>query len=242
MGKFEEALDMVKEALEICQEIYDIRGCAKVHQVYAGLYQAKGDYESALQSAEDMRAQMQLLDDKASEASAVSLLARIQLARDNPPAAVKLAQEAQLLCRRSGDRHAEVQAWVLVSSSLCEHFLQQGQGTIEKRRTKALKPAQEALSMAKRLNSTHLIGHALHQVGTVHMLTGRTSDAVQAANEARSIFYKLGEKSNEGNVVMLIAETHYQAGKEDNAIEKCEEVIEFAKECHDGSLADRAKK
>merc|ERR1740117_2483285 len=188
---------MVKEALEISQEIDDLRGCARAYKVYAGLYRMQGDYESALAAAEDMRAQMKLTGDKAAEASAVTLLARIQLQRDNAPTAVKLANEAQSLCKRSGDRHAECDAWMLVSSTLCEQFLQEGRDKMEKKRAKALKPAQEALSMAKKLNARNLMAHALYQVGTVHMLTGRIGDAMQAANEARTIFYKVGQKGNE---------------------------------------------
>ena len=173
---------------------------------------------------------MQLIGDQAAEAGAVMLLVRIQLARDNTAAAVKFANEAQSLCKRSGDKHAECNAWILLSSSLCEHFLQDGQATMEKKRTKALKPAQEALSMARRLNSSQLVAHALHQVGTVHMLTGRIGDAMQAANEARTIFYKAGDKVNEASVVMLIAETSYAAGKEDSAVEKCEEVVSMCEQ------------
>jgi len=172
----------------------------------------------------------------------VTLLARIQLQRDNAPTAVKLANEAQSLCKRSGDRHAECDAWMLVSSTLCEQFLQEGRDKMEKKRAKALKPAQEALSMAKKLNARNLMAHALYQVGTVHMLTGRIGDAMQAANEARTIFYKVGQKGNEANVVMLIADTLYASGKEDSAVERCEEVIAMANEIGDRNLADRAKK
>jgi len=240
--RYEEALDMVQEAMEIFADIKEERGVARAYRNLAVMYKARGDYESALSAAQNMRDKMILVDDKAAEATAVLLLAEIQTLRDNPTIAVKLANEAQALCKRSGDKMAEVNAWIVVSSAVCESLMQKGQAAMEKGRAKALKPAQEALSMAKKLSCKILIAHALYRVGTVHMLTGRISDAMQAANEARTIFHSKGDRINEVAVVMLMAEVQYSAGREDRTVEIAEEVITMAESIGDSNSADRARK
>jgi len=113
---------------------------------------------------------------------------------------------------------------------------------MEKGRVKAMKPAQEALSMAKKLSSKVLIAHALYQVGTVHTLTGRIGEAMQAANEARSIFHARGDRFNETAVVMLMAETQFAGQKEDRAVQIAEEAIAMAEAIGDVNTISRAKK
>lgn len=240
--RYEDALAMVQEAMDIFEDIKEERGVARCYKNFAVMHKAQGDYESAMSAAQNMRDKMNFLNDKAAESAAALLLAEIQILRDNPTAAMKLANEAQTLCRKSGNKMAEINAWIMVSSALCEVLLQKGQAAMEKSRAKALKPAQEALSMAKKLNNKVLIAHALYQAGTVHMLTGRIGDAMQAANEARAIFHGKGDRFNETVVVMLMAETQYAAGKEDRAVQIAEEVLSMAEPMGHIAMIDRAKK
>merc|ERR1719487_2283840 len=64
-SKPDEALGMVEEALEIFKGIGDLRGCARAYKVYANFFKMKGDLESALRAAEDMRKQLKLTGDQA---------------------------------------------------------------------------------------------------------------------------------------------------------------------------------
>ena len=92
---------MVQEAMDIFEDLKEERGMARCYRNYAIMYKGKGDYESALRSASNMREKMAIVGDKAAEANAALLEAEIQLLRDNPTVAVKLANEAQSLCKRS---------------------------------------------------------------------------------------------------------------------------------------------
>jgi acyl carrier protein len=178
--------------------------------------------------------------DKAAEAHACQIICSIQLDRDNPIEALKLANEAQSLSKKAGDKCMECNAQILVSTSMCAAFSQSGK-SMDKARAKAMRPAQEALMMAKKLNHRVLMAHALQQVATVHSMTGRLGEALQSANEARSIFHAEGDMVNEAHAVMLIAKVQQAAGKEDRAIERLEEVKVLADATGDEKLSQHAQ-
>merc|ERR1719506_3165741 len=53
--RFEEAIAMVNEAMDIFEEIKEERGLARAQRNLAVMYKSRGDYESALMAAEKMR-------------------------------------------------------------------------------------------------------------------------------------------------------------------------------------------
>jgi len=227
--QLEEAFDTIKEAQELFEEMGDKRGKAQAYNLLAELHESAGDLEEALVSAGEMRACLKATGDLVAEAMAAKLLAGLHIKRDNPAEAVKLAGEGQLLCKKAGDKKAQVNMFTLLADAQISLLSQNGQEALEKGRAKALKPAQEALSMARKLGDQGLLGSALYSIGTVHMMTGKIGDAMQAANEARSVFHKLTDKQSETLVVLLIAETQYAKGDNDKAKEKATEALEMAK-------------
>jgi acyl carrier protein len=162
----------------------------------------------------------------------------LHLQRDNPYEAVKLANEGLMLAKKSGDRRMQVTLWTLVATAQIALLTQDGQANLGKQANKALRPAQEALSMAKKLADRELIGSALHTLANVQLRSGKAAEAMANLNEARSIFYKSGNKSWEISVVLLMAETQIAKGMEDKAKELANTALDMARACGE---SDREK-
>jgi len=240
-NKTEEAFGVIAEAAEIFREISDKKGQASACKAEMQIYQNQGKYESALEAATEMREKLKATGDFAEEGAACGLLSRIHLQRDNPAEAVRFACAGQQLCKKAGDKRAEVELWIMVSQAFLEKFAQDGEEEILKHRSKALKPAQEALSIAKRVNDKSLEASALYQLGCVHAATGKIGEAMQAANQARSIFHGRGDVRHEALTVLLIAQTHYTASREEKAILQARHAMTLAKQSGDSELARRAE-
>lgn len=232
-GKLDQAFDLVREAKEIGEDVGDKKVLARAWNMDCELLAATGRLEDALQAAEEMRRCMKDTGDQAKEAEAVGVLLNLHLQRDNPYEAVKLANEGLMLAKKSGDRRVQVTMWTLVATAQIALLTQDGQANLGKQATKALRPAQEALSMAKKLNDRELIGSALHTLANVQLRSGKAVEAMANLNEARSIFYKSGNKSWEISVVLLMAEAQIAKGMDDKAKELANTALDMARSCGD---------
>merc|ERR1711865_474100 len=130
--------------------------------------------------------------------------------------------------------------WTLVANAQVALLSQGDQAAIPKNRNKAVKPAQEAVSLAKKLGDKELVGSALYTMGMVQMMTGKPGDAMAMLNEARSIFYKSGNKSWEIAVALMIAQTQAAKGNEDKAMEMANQALEMARASGDAAQAAEA--
>merc|ERR1719359_2111672 len=107
---------------------------ARSWNLVAELNTARGHLEKALEAAEEMRGCLKSTGDQAEEAKAMAVLCDIHLKRDNPHEAVKLANDAQSIAKRAGDRKMQVSMWTLQANAQATLLTQGNEAAIQKNR------------------------------------------------------------------------------------------------------------
>jgi len=161
------------------------------------------------------------------------VLANIHQAFDRPVEAVKAANEAVILAKQAVYKPFVVEMMLLAVQVNVNLVLRDGAQVSARGVEKALRPAKEAVIVAKATGKKSLISRALFQLGEVHLMSYKLGLAMATAKEALEIFRELGDRVGETAAVILMAETHYAGGRMDKAQETVIEGIGFAQSCGD---------
>jgi len=239
-GHVEDAIGITINALEVFQDAKDKDGEARAHNFLSDYYVEKQDCELAIQEAYQMRSCCHDLGDRVSEADACRVLANICMNFDRHKEGLRAANEALALAKKAMDRKVMVEMMILVSQAWVSMSTSEGPKATEKGHDKSVRPAKEALQLARKLGNKVLLGSALFQLGNVHMLSAHVADAKRLAREAIDIFREIEDKVSEAAATILMAESHFVAAEEDAALDAANQAVALSEEIGDQKKAAHA--
>jgi len=242
--RFDEAYALAEEAQEWFQDARDKEGEGRALNFMAQFHCDKEDYEQAVEKAKEMRECLREFGHKTLEANACRVLCDFHLKFGNPAEAVRAARDGLTLVKKAMDKREIVDYLLLVSNATMELIQKEaGEGAGAKGIEKALRPAKEALTVAKSLSKgkNGQMGSALYQIACVQMLCARANEAMQAVREAVDIFRAVNDKASEASAVVLIAEIHHMSGMQEKALDAAEEGLALAGETADPAIKKRAE-
>lgn len=161
-------------------------------------------------------------------------------------AAVKAANEALVLIRKDQDRSGEVSALLLFSQALAAQAMKEAASAADAARTltrlggKAVKVAQDALKVAKRLGNRHVIADAMYNVSNMQMVAAQFDESLVTADACALSFRELHDKPGEIAAVLLRAEVHSLTGRKEQAKDLAIRAVASAKDCNDAAGELRA--
>jgi len=229
----DQALSLAEEALEISQEMEDLAGEARALGALAETYARREDSDPAVEKALEMRQKAKESGDRLLEASACKVLSNVHQTFERPVEAVRAANEAVALAKKAMYKPAIVDMMLLAVQVNVSLILRDGAQGSARGVEKALRPAKEAVTVAKATGKKSLISTSLFQLGEVQLMSYKLGLAMAAAKEALEIFREAGDGVGEAAAVILMAETHYAGGRHDKAEETVAEGIQLAQACSD---------
>lgn len=232
-NNLDQALALADEAYDICREIEDPAGEAQALMAQAEIISQREDMETAVEKAKEMRRRGKDIRHRLVEAQACKALANVFQTFERLVEAVRAANEAVQLAKKATYKPIIVEMMLLavkVNSSL---VLQDGAQVSMRGAEKAVRPAREAVTVAKATGKRSLVSTCLYQLAEVQLMSYQLGPAMSSAKEALDKFREAGDKTGEAGAVILIGETHYAGGKHDKAEETVKEGIDLATECGD---------
>jgi len=199
----------------------------------AEIISQREDMETAVEKAKEMRRRGKDIRHRLVEAQACKALANVFQTFERLVEAVRAANEAVQLAKKATYKPIIVEMMLLavkVNSSL---VLQDGAQVSTRGAEKAVRPAREAVTVAKATGKRSLVSTCLYQLAEVQLMSYQLGPAMSSAKEALDKFREADDKAGEAGAVILIAETHYAGGKHDKAEETVKEGIDLAAECAD---------
>lgn len=232
-NNLDQALQLADEAYDICREIEEPAGEAQALMAQAEIISQREDMETAVEKAKEMRRRGKDINYRLIEAQACKALANVYQSFERLVESVRAANEAVQLAKKATYKPIIVEMMLLavkVNSSL---VLQDGAQVSMCGAEKAVRPAREAVTVAKATGKRSLVSTCLYQLAEVQLMSYQLGPAMGSAKEALDKFREGGDKAGEAGAIILIAETHYAGGKHDKAEETVKEGIDLAAECGD---------
>jgi len=233
-GRWDEAMSLAEEAQEWFQEVRDKEGESRALNFIAQFHLEQKDFDTAVEKAKEMRECLREYGCKVMEANACRVMCDFYLQFEKPEEALRAAREGLTLVKKAMDKRAIVEYNLLVANATMAIIQKEVGSGAGKGIEKALRPAKDALTIAKSLSKgkNSLMGQALHMISMAQMLAVRITEAMAAAREAVDIFRALGLKDQEAASIVQIACIHYASGMQEKALDAAQEGLALAKECN----------
>uniref|UniRef100_A0A7S1S9N8 Carrier domain-containing protein n=1 Tax=Alexandrium catenella TaxID=2925 RepID=A0A7S1S9N8_ALECA len=252
----EEALSTAKEALALFQADADGKaGEAQALRLVAQVHMRNGDTDQAAVPARQSLQLLRELGDTKAELEVLKLTASLSIQRKRNEEAVRAAQEAFTLGKQLGwTTKQEAEANVLLCQALFARMCGDAEAArdsyqiVSRNETRVLRPAEEAVRLAKQEDDKTLLAFALYTLASVtkylFICLGKLEkldDVMRTGNEASTLFGKLMDESGQGNVALVIAEVHLACGRFAEAQDMVNKAISLGQSCGDQELQDRAR-
>eukprot|EP00933_Yihiella_yeosuensis_P029967 TRINITY_DN23621_c0_g1_i2.p1 TRINITY_DN23621_c0_g1~~TRINITY_DN23621_c0_g1_i2.p1 ORF type:complete len:863 (-),score=278.08 TRINITY_DN23621_c0_g1_i2:218-2806(-) len=232
-GSLDQARGLSDEAAELFQQLGDTLGQAKASRSLAEIFAKQGDSDGAMKMAKEMRAKAKQIGDKLLEAASCKTLANVHQSFDRHVEAVQAANEAVRMAKKAVCKLSLVEMMNLSVQIQVSLILKDGAQSSAHGVEKALRPAKEAVTVAKAAGKKSLICSCLYQLGEVQLMSYKLGQAMASAKEALQIFEGLEDEPGKAGAVILMAETHYAGGRHDKAEEVLKEGLQLAAACSD---------
>lgn len=242
---FAEAQRLAVDAQYIYADIGDKYGEAKAELGLAQAQLALGSASAASSSAKSAYAVFQALGDPKMQIDSLNLLARIYVNMNWPEEAVKHLTQARRVTQEIDDKMTDVRLAVFLART----YLAVVAKDIEKRddnlspsMNKALKPAREAVAVAKKVATKDMLCSAHIALGEASKVAGRMKDALSNALEAEELAVAIEHGSMEAQAVVLSAEAYRFLNDTSNAKKAAKRALELAAEEEDDTVKERANR
>lgn len=236
--QYEVAMDRAHEAVELFREA-DNKTCeGHVRRMIGEIHGKMHDYEGAVES---FREAMQLYEEEGTwlnQAGLMRPVAELHLENGHYQEALRAAQDGMVLVRENKTKRHDgllCDMALLVSQVSLAVLMKQAEKSKDPKRLlerdgpRALRPAQEAVSVARKNGDKSSLAAGLRVMAEAMLKTSRLSGCLTASQEARKIFQGLGDIAGECAVVLLLAEANLAQGGRAKAVEIGLEGLDIAK-------------
>eukprot|EP00747_Dinoflagellata_sp_TGD_P089629 gnl/TRDRNA2_/TRDRNA2_164397_c1_seq1.p1 gnl/TRDRNA2_/TRDRNA2_164397_c1~~gnl/TRDRNA2_/TRDRNA2_164397_c1_seq1.p1 ORF type:complete len:602 (+),score=143.74 gnl/TRDRNA2_/TRDRNA2_164397_c1_seq1:3-1808(+) len=243
MGSTDDAKSKAEEAVELAVDGDDARAEGLAFSVLVQLHMGKKEYPDALRVAKRMHRVNTECGDKTIIIKGLQLLTDVHIACDEPLDAARAAFEGLMLARDQDLKKLEVEMLLTLSSAYqksCE--MAPSQDDFERKRlgVKAMKPARDALALARKIKDQYLQGSALFTVAQCHYQLGRPTEGLKSCVEAKKVCIELDQHQSKATCTILMAKFHHQNGNTEKALELLSEAIELCQEIGDAEQENTA--
>eukprot|EP00933_Yihiella_yeosuensis_P053990 TRINITY_DN5231_c1_g1_i1.p1 TRINITY_DN5231_c1_g1~~TRINITY_DN5231_c1_g1_i1.p1 ORF type:complete len:823 (+),score=204.10 TRINITY_DN5231_c1_g1_i1:87-2555(+) len=235
----DKAVEMAKQAQMCFQESYVPKGEEQCLQFIAECLARDGDFDGALEAAEERLKIARELNDVALEASCLIQVSTLHARDENAPEAEKLLKEAQQLGKIA--RNSKVQIDAL--SALSHVYIQQAQqfGSFQDEDSKpliqkAVRVTAEALQVAGKAQNRGLRAFALFRHAEAKSHAGRLREALRDLDEAIGVYESIDAMQAVGRCVLLRANIRSAMGEKEKSEADIERAASCAKMVGDGNL------
>jgi tetratricopeptide (TPR) repeat protein len=248
-GDLDPAKEETIQALEQFQGLGDRSGEGSAQLLLADIHLAKEEFADGLAAASKA---LQIFKEKGNEkmqSQVLHMTAKLRMAEDAAPEiGLKAANEAVSLMKKIQDQRGEAESLILASQVQVKVAMKQGNAAAEqdtyrvmsREGEKALKHAQEAVKIGKKLKDNALTASAVYQCATAQLIAYRIKQALSLADDAAARFLALGDQAGQLASVILRAEILASDGQEDKARELVNHATATAKATNDAAAEYRA--
>ncbi|NIM13369.1 MAG: tetratricopeptide repeat protein [Candidatus Aminicenantes bacterium] len=184
LGRYQEGLDMAREAKTLAGEINDKEGLAITFATITNIYLNLSDFDTALDYALKARAMNETVGNKRGIASALNSIARVHRHQKKYEEALTNYQEAMKITEELGNN--ENAAWILNNMGTVYWELKQYQT--------ALELYARGLKIMKEVESKIGIAQIIYNIACVYSKTGKHTEALQYDMKALELFQELENK------------------------------------------------
>lgn len=154
-----------------------------------------------------------------------------------------------MAARTSRSRRIEVEALVLLSQTLTAKAAKDSVAANEahhdvlrfRTEQRALRPAREAVALARKLVGKHHLPCALYALGEVQLLGGQGEDALRAAEEADTCYAKDADVQGQAMCLLLCAQAHFICDRISDAERVANDALERFQTSQDDEGEKRAR-
>eukprot|EP00440_Ansanella_granifera_P050537 gb/GFBE01054775.1/.p1 GENE.gb/GFBE01054775.1/~~gb/GFBE01054775.1/.p1 ORF type:complete len:847 (+),score=294.10 gb/GFBE01054775.1/:2-2542(+) len=237
----DQALALADEAAEICEEMEDAVGQARALMAQAEIQCQTEEFELAVEKAKEMKQKAKAMGNTLQEVQACKALANIYQTCERPVEAVRAASEAVTQAKKLMYKPLVVEMMLLAVELNKALVLKDGVQASARGTEKAVRPAKEAVTVAKATGKRSLISNCLYQLAEVQLMSHQLGEAMASAEEALKLFREMEDKQGEAGAVMVMAETHHAGGRHDQAEQVAKEALQLAAACNDQRREDYGK-
>ncbi|CAK8999216.1 unnamed protein product [Durusdinium trenchii] len=220
-GKPSTSIKAAVDVVSLYQRRGDLRGQAEATCYLAKVYMDLGSLKDALSEVGEARLLFQKLKQPQLQEAQVLLDVAIpaQMALDDPPKAVAVAEDAANICRVLGDRVGEAAA-LKACAKVC----------VQKGDTKsALQASRQAASVLARARLVREEAEALHLTAKVHLLRLEPREAVSSSAQALTLLRRPGDEDERSAVLISASYGHSMALEYDGAIGTASEAVDLCR-------------
>lgn len=242
---YAEAQRLASDAQYLYADVDDKYGEAKAELGLAQAQLALGSGSSAMSSAKSAFSVFQALGDPKMQVDALNLLARICINASEPEEAVKYLTQARRITKEIDDKIRDVRLAIFLAKShllVVSKDVAKRDDNLSPSMNKALKPAREAVTVAKKLPAKDLLCHAHLSLGEASKVAGRMNDALSNALEAEELAAAMDDGSLEVQAVTLTAEAYRFLNDNSNAKKVAKRALELAAEQDDDICKEKANR
>jgi len=144
-------------------------------------------------------------------------MARAKLKKEAYVEAEDCAEDAQKLCKDTGDLAHEAKAAQLLATIRLAIAVAEAEGQDDADTSSATAAARDALMLFRKLGDRHGEASAMHKLAQVRYHSGATDMAKMAADEAQAMFMRLGDQLGEAGAVLTVAHVLHSESQFDSA-------------------------
>jgi len=237
-GEYEAAVQAAGEALAISRQADYKMGEGVCLLGMCSAYRDQGDSGMAVKTALEAQTLFNDQEEPLYEAEAFLMVAVGQMDQQYYPAALEAAKSARSLLKGCFS-YNEFQALLLIAQletlliSDVQNPPTRGTRLFHEAFDKALKAANNAVVLSRRMKSKPLIASALHTLAEVYSLDRRGREALKAAKEAVLLFREDGEQRDEASSLIVCSEAQFMLGAKQKAIEVANSALELFRQIGD---------
>jgi tetratricopeptide (TPR) repeat protein len=242
-------LEAVDEALGYYRKAGDEKGEAISLFIAGVVLHLQGDDEKEMALVKMRKAQEYLRDcnEKKAEAQVCRQIAEYQLEKERPEEACRSADDARLLANRAKDKELEVAAFIMVArchQKVMEKLVSDDDSksvAFKSEWDKAMKAANSAKTLARKLEQKKLLGEALYTCADVLIIQGRTGDASEALEESLGLLEESGYKTKQVSALVLKGNIAFLKGDHAQASQAANQALALAKTTNDSACVGAAQ-
>lgn len=200
----------------------------------AAIHQANKMMDLSQQANQKMQALWTECDDDRLNALGLREVANLHLDREEPEEALKVANEARSLAKKSQNKYFEVEMLMVVADAqmACLHKIEQDTKKPAARSVleKAMKVTKEAIVLAKKAGDKTILGWAQLKLSQMYLCHGRIEDAIKASDDASKNFKANGHEAR-GEILCMLssAQAYFHLDDMSKATDLSHKAIEKAK-------------
>jgi len=250
LSDVESAMNLAMESQELFRGIGNKKAEASSWDLVAKIQGSAGAVREAERSLRTAAALYQQSGDKSAQAYALQATAAEFGHQKRFDDALLAAQEALAMARAARDSKAEVEMLVLVSQAVLGQTYSRSEAAAAKgldssvlwhvHEAKMLRPAREAVCLARKHGDDYHTGGAIFAVAQIHMFAGRHEAARNAAREVEEKWSQIENPGGVAYVKLLQAELAFATGRAKDAHDLASEALATFEQLGDKAGMDQA--